>query len=152
MIHEENDVLINDEFAAAKDFLKQLKHACLYIRNEHPRWFKMLCSTPAINMKDKQVVAITKQKDPKRHKAAKKGHDKDMNRLKESILSSQAPEYVTNLMSLLPMMLVMVESVYLLATFKSIQLCQLLLFACFSTVEQVNTVLPLFLERWKCLQ
>ena len=53
MIHEENDVLINDEFAAAKDFLKQLKHACLYIRNEHPRWFKMLCSTPAINMKDK---------------------------------------------------------------------------------------------------
>lgn len=43
-----------------------------------------------------------------------------MNRLKESILSSQAPEYVTNLMSLLPMMLVMVEAVYLLATFKSI--------------------------------
>ena len=42
MIHDENDVLTNDELVVVRDFLKKLKHACLYVRNEHPRKFKML--------------------------------------------------------------------------------------------------------------
>ena len=42
MIHDENDMLTNDELVVVRDFLKKLKHACLYIRNEHPRKFKML--------------------------------------------------------------------------------------------------------------
>ena len=42
--------------------------------------------------------------DPKRHEAARKGHEKYMNRLNKSILSSQAPKYATALMSPLPTM------------------------------------------------
>ena len=42
MIDHENDVLMNDELVVARDFLKKLKDACLYIRNEHTRKFKML--------------------------------------------------------------------------------------------------------------
>ena len=42
MIHNENDVLTNDELVVVRDFLKKLKHACLYIRNEHPHKFEML--------------------------------------------------------------------------------------------------------------
>ena len=42
MIHDENDVLTNDELVVVRDLLKKLKYACLYIRNEHPRKFKML--------------------------------------------------------------------------------------------------------------
>ena len=42
IIHEENDVLSNDELVVVKDVLKHSKHACLYIRNEYPRGFKVL--------------------------------------------------------------------------------------------------------------
>ena len=42
MIHDENNVLTNDELVVLRDFFKKLKHACLYIRNEHPRGFKVL--------------------------------------------------------------------------------------------------------------
>ena len=42
MIHDENDVLTNDELVVVRDFLKKLKQACLYIRNEYPRKFKLL--------------------------------------------------------------------------------------------------------------
>ena len=42
MIHDENNVLTVDELVVARDFLKKLKHACLYIRNEHPHGFKVL--------------------------------------------------------------------------------------------------------------
>ena len=42
MIHDENNVLTDDELVVVRDFLKKLKHACLYIRNEHPRGFKVL--------------------------------------------------------------------------------------------------------------
>ena len=42
MIRDENDVLADDELDAPKNFLKKSKHACLYIRNEFPRGFKLL--------------------------------------------------------------------------------------------------------------
>ena len=42
MIHSENNVLTDDELVVVSDFLKKLKHACLYIQNEHPRGFKVL--------------------------------------------------------------------------------------------------------------
>ena len=41
-IHEENDVLTDDELVVAKDFFKKSKYACLYIQNEFPRGFKLL--------------------------------------------------------------------------------------------------------------
>ena len=42
MIHDENSVLTDDELVIVRDFLRTPKHACLYIRNEHPRGFKVL--------------------------------------------------------------------------------------------------------------
>ena len=42
MKHDENNVLTDDELFVVKDFLRTSKHACLYIRNEHPRGFKLL--------------------------------------------------------------------------------------------------------------
>ena len=41
MIHEENDVLTDDELVVARTFLKKSKYACLYIRNEFPLAFKV---------------------------------------------------------------------------------------------------------------
>ena len=38
-IHDENDVLTDDELVIARNFLKKSRHACLYIRNEFPRIF-----------------------------------------------------------------------------------------------------------------
>ena len=40
-IHEENDVLTDDELIVAKEDLKNAKKACLYIRNEYPRGFNL---------------------------------------------------------------------------------------------------------------
>ena len=42
MIHDENNVLTDDELVIVRGLLKESKHACLYIRNEHPRKFKVL--------------------------------------------------------------------------------------------------------------
>ena len=42
LIHEENDVFSNDELVVVKKVLKHSKHACLYIRNEHPRGFQVI--------------------------------------------------------------------------------------------------------------
>ena len=42
MIHDENNVLTDDELVVIRDFLKKSKHVCLYIRNEHPGGFKVL--------------------------------------------------------------------------------------------------------------
>ena len=42
IIHDENNVLTDDELVVVRDFLKKLKHACLYIRNEHPHKFTVL--------------------------------------------------------------------------------------------------------------
>ena len=41
MIHDEKNVLTDDELVAVRD-LKKSKHVCLYIRNEHPRRRKLL--------------------------------------------------------------------------------------------------------------
>ena len=42
MIHGENNVLTDDELVVVRDLLSKSKHACLYIRNEHARGFKLL--------------------------------------------------------------------------------------------------------------
>ena len=42
IIHDENDVLTDDELVIARDFLKSKIYACLYIQNEFPRGFRML--------------------------------------------------------------------------------------------------------------
>ena len=42
MIHDENDVLTDGELVVARNCLKKSKHACLYIRNEFPRGFRLL--------------------------------------------------------------------------------------------------------------
>ena len=42
MMHDENDVLTDDELVVARSFLKKSKHACLYIQNEYPRGFRLL--------------------------------------------------------------------------------------------------------------
>ena len=39
MIHNENNVLTDDELVVVRDLLKKSRHACLYIRNEYPRGF-----------------------------------------------------------------------------------------------------------------
>ena len=38
-IHDENDVLTDDELVVVRELLQKSKHACLYIRNEYPRGF-----------------------------------------------------------------------------------------------------------------
>ena len=42
MVHEENDVLTDDELVVAREFLKSKKYGCLYILNEFPRGFRLL--------------------------------------------------------------------------------------------------------------
>ena len=42
MIHNENDVLTDDELIVARNFLKESKDACLYIQNEFPCGFRLL--------------------------------------------------------------------------------------------------------------
>ena len=39
MIHDENDVLTDDELVAVRGILNESKYVCLYIRNEYPREF-----------------------------------------------------------------------------------------------------------------
>ena len=41
-LHEENDVLTDDELIVARAFLRKSKYSFLYIRNEFPRGFKLL--------------------------------------------------------------------------------------------------------------
>ena len=45
VIHDENDVLTDDELVVARNFLKKSKHACLCVCNEFPRGFKLLNHT-----------------------------------------------------------------------------------------------------------
>ena len=42
MIHDENHVLQDDELFITRGLLKGSKDACLYVRHEHPHWFKLL--------------------------------------------------------------------------------------------------------------
>ena len=41
-IHDENDVLTDDELFVARDFFKKSKYACLYIQNKFRCRFKLL--------------------------------------------------------------------------------------------------------------
>ena len=41
-IHDKHDVLTDDELVIARDFFKKSKYACVYIRNEYPRGFRLL--------------------------------------------------------------------------------------------------------------
>ena len=41
-MHDENDVLTDDQLVVARGVLRKPKHACLYIRNEFPRGFRLL--------------------------------------------------------------------------------------------------------------
>ena len=41
-IHDENDVLTDDELVVARGLLRESRHGCLYIRNEYPRGFGLL--------------------------------------------------------------------------------------------------------------
>ena len=42
MIHDEDNVLADAKLVVVRDFLRNLKHACLNIGNKHPRGFKLL--------------------------------------------------------------------------------------------------------------
>ena len=42
MIHDENDVLTDDELVVARNVFKKSKHACLYIKNKFPRGFRLV--------------------------------------------------------------------------------------------------------------
>ena len=42
MMHDENDVLTDDELVVARNFSKKSKHACLYMQNEYPCRLKLL--------------------------------------------------------------------------------------------------------------
>ena len=41
-IHDENDVLTDNELVVAREFFKKSKYACLYVQNEYLRGFKLL--------------------------------------------------------------------------------------------------------------
>ena len=44
-IHNENDVLTDDELVFVRGILRKSKHACLFIKNEYPRGFRLLNHT-----------------------------------------------------------------------------------------------------------
>ena len=41
-IHDENDVLTDNELVVARDFFKKSKYACLYTQNEFPCRYELL--------------------------------------------------------------------------------------------------------------
>ena len=41
-IHDENDVLTDDELVVTRIFSQKSKHACLYIQKKFPRGFRLL--------------------------------------------------------------------------------------------------------------
>ena len=41
-IHDENNVLMDDELVVVRDLLRKSKHVFLYIQNEHPRKFRVM--------------------------------------------------------------------------------------------------------------
>ena len=42
MIHDQNDVLPDDELVVVRVILRKSKHACLYIQKKFPRGFRLL--------------------------------------------------------------------------------------------------------------
>ena len=57
MIHDENDVLKDDELVVATYLLKKSKHACLYIRKEFPRGF---CVKQKMSEEEKKINSMRK--------------------------------------------------------------------------------------------
>ena len=43
MIHDENNVLLDDELVVVRSQLKKPKHACLYVRNDACYMSEMMC-------------------------------------------------------------------------------------------------------------
>ena len=41
-IHEENDLLEDNELVVARGILRESRYGCLYIRNQYPRGFRLL--------------------------------------------------------------------------------------------------------------
>ena len=41
-IHEENDLLADNELVVARGILRESRYGCLYIRNQYPRGFRLL--------------------------------------------------------------------------------------------------------------
>ena len=41
-IHDENNVLTDDELVAARDFLRESGYGSLFIQNEYPRRYRLL--------------------------------------------------------------------------------------------------------------
>ena len=41
-IHDENDLLTDNELVVVSGLLRKSKHACLYIQNEYPQGFRLL--------------------------------------------------------------------------------------------------------------
>ena len=54
MIHDENNVLTDDELVVVRDFLKKLPHACPYIRNEY------LCKFKIVGLHIKSILCYPK--------------------------------------------------------------------------------------------
>ena len=42
MIHDENDVMTDDELVVVRGTLRKSRHACIYIRDEFLRVFRLL--------------------------------------------------------------------------------------------------------------
>ena len=57
MIHDENDVLTDDELVVARNFFKKSKHECVYIRNEFPRGF---CVKQKMTEEKKKLLTVEK--------------------------------------------------------------------------------------------
>ena len=59
MIHEENDVLADNELVVAREYLKKSKHACLYMQNKFPRGFKLLNHYEVIILNESNKTHLT---------------------------------------------------------------------------------------------
>ena len=83
MIHDENNMLTDDQLVIVMVLLKSSKYTSFHIRNEHSRGFMVL------NHASKKMNKIPKQvtKNPKRQEAARKSKEICTNKLKESILN-----------------------------------------------------------------
>ena len=73
LIHQENDVLTNEELPIVKDRLKKSKHGCFFIRIEYPQGWVIINGES------------NKGKNPKRVEAGKKGYEARMLKMKKEI-------------------------------------------------------------------
>ena len=78
MIHNENNVLTDDELVIVRGLQKKSKHAHLYMPNEYPHRFKVLNTCKIRIAKTRKQIT----KDPKRQKRGKKSHKKYIEKVK----------------------------------------------------------------------